>query len=57
MDFNFVITCMLMTEIKTYITAAWKKKMGNVDNISRTNDSILCDIFWTKYTYYKLCIY
>ena len=45
MDFNFVITCMLMTEIKTYITAAWKKKMGNVDNISRTNDSILCDTF------------
>ena len=43
-----------MAKIKTNITA-WKK-MGNPDNISRTNDSILCDTFWTKYTYYKLCI-
>ena len=59
MDFNFVVYNALtdthMAKIKTNITA-WKK-MGNPDNISRTNDSILCDTFWTKYTYYKLCIY
>ena len=41
-----------MAKIKTNITA-WKK-MGNPDNISRTNDSILCDTFWTDYTDYNI---
>ena len=50
MDFNFVVhTLTHMAKIKTVQNTAWK---WTSQTIFPERMTILCDTFWTKYTYY-----